>query len=101
MVLNSQLKKLIKLGNHEQIQNLFKPSWRARAMAWQSLLFEAKNKSKPYVQKQSTKLALLTEQIDFNNRLLELIAFHKGFILKQICAVPARCILENSKRYAF
>jgi len=96
-----QVKKLIKGANHKQIENLFQLSWRARALAWKSLLFEAKNKSKSYIVKRSTKLALLTERAAFNKRLLELILFHKGFILKQICTVPGTKILQNSKRYAF
>jgi len=95
-----QVKKL-KVANHQQIENIFQSSWRVRALAWQSLLFEAKNKSKSYIVKRSTKLALLTERAAFNKRLLELILFHKGFILKQICAVSATKILQNSKRYVF
>jgi len=97
MKLFCQVKKLIKVGNHQQIENLFQSSRRARALAGQSLLFEAKNKNKLYIGKRSTKLALLTEQAAFNKRLLELILFHKGFILKQICAVSATKILQNSK----
>ena len=66
------------MANHRQIEDLFQRTWRSRASASNKLFYEAKNKNEPWIAKNSQKFALLTEEKDFNRKLLDLITLTKA-----------------------